>query len=94
MQGLALSFTCGDFFFTHAGVRPGIPLGLQDPRDLLWIRDDFLLHKGHFGKVVVHGHTPTSRPDVRTNQINIDTGAYATGLLTCLVLQGDQITFI
>jgi serine/threonine protein phosphatase 1 len=94
VHGLALSFTCGDFFFTHAGVRPGIPLGLQDPRDLLWIRDDFLLHKGGFGKVVVHGHTPTSRPDIRTNRINIDTGAYATGQLTCLVLQGDQITFI
>jgi serine/threonine protein phosphatase 1 len=94
VQGLALSFTCGDFFFTHAGVRPGIPLVLQHPRDLLWIRDDFLLHEGSFGKIVVHGHTPTSRPDIRTNRINIDTGAYATGQLTCLVVQGDQITFI
>jgi serine/threonine protein phosphatase 1 len=94
MQGLALSFTCGDFFFAHAGVRPGIPLRRQRQQDLLWIRDDFLSYEEDFGKVVVHGHTPTNLPDIRANRINIDTGAYATGQLTCLVLEGDQITFI
>ena len=26
LEGLALSFSCGDFFFVHAGVRPGVPL--------------------------------------------------------------------
>ncbi len=94
LQSLALSFTCGDFFFTHAGVRPGTPLSEQRQQDLLWIREDFLLHEEDFGKIIVHGHTPAKTPDVRPNRINIDTGAYATGLLTCLVLQGDQITFI
>lgn len=94
VNGLALSFTCGDFFFAHAGVRPGIALQLQRQEDLLWIRDDFLLHEDDFGKIVVHGHTPTNRPDVRPNRINIDTGAYATGRLTCLVLEGDQMRFI
>lgn len=94
MQGLALSFTCGDFFFAHAGVRPGIPLQKQRPKDLLWIRDDFLLHEEDFGKVVVHGHTPTAEPEIRPNRINIDTGAYATGRLTCLVLEGDKISFL
>ena len=94
LQSLALSFTCGDFFFTHAGVRPGTPLSEQRQQDLLWIREDFLLHEEDFGKIIVHGHTPTNAPDVRPNRINIDTGAYATGLLTCLVLQGDQIAFI
>jgi serine/threonine protein phosphatase 1 len=91
---LALSYTCGDFFFAHAGVRPGIPLSRQCEQDLLWIRDDFLLHEEQFGKVVVHGHTPSKTPDVRANRINIDTGAYATGRLTCLVLQGDRIAVI
>lgn len=94
LQGLALSFSCGDFFFVHAGVRPGIPLQEQSQHDLLWIRDDFLLHEEDFGKIVVHGHTPTREPDVRPNRINIDTGAYATGRLTCLVLEDDQIGFL
>jgi serine/threonine protein phosphatase 1 len=92
--GLVLSFTCGDFFFVHAGVRPGIPLQRQSQRDLLWIRDDFLLHGEDFGRVVVHGHTPIYKPDIRSNRINIDTGAYATGQLTCLVLEGNSVTFL
>jgi serine/threonine protein phosphatase 1 len=94
LHGLTLSFTCGDFFFAHAGVRPGIPLQEQSPRDLLWIRDDFLLYEEDFGKVVVHGHTPSDEPVIRPNRINIDTGAYATGRLTCLVLEGDQVGFL
>jgi serine/threonine protein phosphatase 1 len=94
MGGLALSFTCGDFFFVHAGVRPGIPLQRQSQRDLLWIRDDFLLHEGDFGMVVVHGHTPIYKPEIRSNRINIDTGAYATNQLTCLILEGDSIAFL
>lgn len=94
IEGLTLSFTCGDFFFAHAGVRPGIPLQLQSQQDLLWIRDDFLVHEEDFGKVVVHGHTPARVPDVRPNRINIDTGAYATGRLTCLVLERDEMEFL
>ena len=87
-------FTCGDFFFVHAGVRPGIPLQKQSRQDLLWIRDDFLLHEEDFGMVVVHGHTPIYEPEIRWNRINIDTGAYATGRLTCLVLEGDDMGFL
>ena len=94
LQSLALSFTSGDFFFVHAGVRPGIPLQQQRQTDLLWIREDFILHEEDFGKIVVHGHSPTKEPDIKPNRINIDTGAYATGRLTCLVLEGDQISFI
>jgi serine/threonine protein phosphatase 1 len=94
INGLAMSFTCGDFFFTHAGVRPGVPLRIQSERDLLWIRDEFLLHEEDFGKVVVHGHTPVMEPDIRQNRINIDTGAYATGRLTCMVLEGEEMRFL
>lgn len=94
IQSLKLSFTYGDFFFVHAGVRPGIPLRKQSEEDLLWIRDDFLLHEEYFDKIVVHGHTPTDKPDIRPNRINIDTGAYATGRLTCMVLEGDLMRFI
>lgn len=94
LRSLRLSFSVGDFFFAHAGVRPGIPLVAQSPRDLLWIREDFLLHEEDFGKIVVHGHTPTKEPEIRRNRINIDTGAYATGRLTCLVLENDQMSFL
>jgi serine/threonine protein phosphatase 1 len=94
LASLALSFTCGDFFFVHAGVRPGIPLRTQNAQDLMWIREDFLGHEGDFGKVVVHGHTPVPHPDIRLNRINIDTGAYATGRLTCLVIERDKIAFM
>jgi diadenosine tetraphosphatase ApaH/serine/threonine PP2A family protein phosphatase len=94
LNGLKQYFIFGDFFFVHAGVRPGICLTEQSEDDLLWIREDFLLSEAYFGKVVVHGHTPVHEPDVRPNRINIDTGAYATGRLTCLVLETDTIRFI
>ena len=58
LADLKLSFTCGDYFFVHAGVRPGIPLAKQHEEDLLWIRDDFLLCEDDFAKFIVHGHTP------------------------------------
>ncbi len=94
IQALKLSFVCGDFFFVHAGVRPGTPLQKQSEHDLLWIREDFLLHEEPFGKIVVHGHTPVREPEIRPNRINIDTGAFATGKLTCLVLEDDRISFL
>ncbi len=88
------SFLCGDFFFAHAGVRPGIDLGRQSERDLLWIRQDFLRHEGDFGKVVVHGHTPVRDVERRRNRIGIDTAAYATGKLTALVIEDDDLRLI
>ena len=94
LSNLKSSFTCGDFFFVHAGVRPGIPLKRQRDEDLLWIREDFLLCEEDFSKIVVHGHTPVRQPDIRPNRINIDTGAYATGCLTCLKLEDNRIDFI
>ena len=94
LSSLKQYFICGDFFFVHAGVRPGIGLTEQSEDDLLWIREDFLFSEDSFGKVVVHGHTPVLEPDVQPNRINIDTGAYATGRLTCLVLEGSEIRSI
>jgi serine/threonine protein phosphatase 1 len=78
----------GSYFFVHAGVDPSRPLGEQDPHDLVWIREPFLYSSVDFGRIVVHGHTPVVEPDIRTNRINIDTGAVFTGHLTCLVLEG------
>lgn len=83
-------FVCGDFFFVHAGVRPGVPLNKQSLQDLLWIREDFLNFESDFAKMIVHGHTPVAEPEFHSNRINIDTGAYVTGRLTCLVLEGND----
>ena len=94
LAALKSSFTCGDFFFVHAGVRPGIPLAKQKEEDLLWIRDDFLVCEDDFSKIIVHGHTPVRQPDIRPNRINIDTGAYVTGQLTCLRLEDEEIGLI
>jgi serine/threonine protein phosphatase 1 len=91
LQRLRLTFTCGDFFFVHAGVRPGIALSEQHEDDLLWIREKFLRSQKNFGKYVVHGHTPVRSAEVLFNRANIDTGAYATGNLTLLSIQGSRL---
>lgn len=93
LETLELSWSCGDYYFCHAGIRPGVPLDRQSPEDLLWIREPFLSWRGDPGKVVVHGHTITEEPVVRPNRIGIDTGAYLTGRLTCLVLEGTDWRF-
>ncbi len=84
----------GGYLFVHAGIRPGRSLKEQDPEDLIWIRSAFLESNEDFGKVVVHGHTPVTMPDVRANRINIDTGAVFSGRLTCLVLEGKDRRFL
>ena len=94
LKTLTVSTTIGDYFFCHAGVRPGVPLERQDREDLLNIRDPFLFSEAEHGKLVVHGHTPSVVPEIRPNRIGIDTAAYATGCLTCLVLENDDKRFL
>jgi serine/threonine protein phosphatase 1 len=88
------SFACGDFFFAHAGVKPRVGLSRQKESDLLWIREEFLSSNEDFGKIVVHGHTPVPEIEIGPNRINIDTGAFATGRLTCLVIEGSSLSVI
>ncbi|MBI3452117.1 MAG: serine/threonine protein phosphatase [Rhodospirillales bacterium] len=90
LKSLARMHIEGDYLFVHAGIRPGVPLERQDERDLLWIRDEFLASTADHGKVVVHGHSISERPELRRNRIGIDTGAFATGRLTGLVLEGTR----
>jgi serine/threonine protein phosphatase 1 len=78
----------GGYFFAHAGARPGIPLAIQREEDLLWIREGFSDRDAPFEKVVVHGHTPVDQPYFGRYRINLDTGAYFTNRLSCLVLEG------
>lgn len=93
-KNLRLHATIGDYLFVHAGIRPRVPLEEQREVDLLWIREEFLDSTANFGRIVVHGHTPTDVPDVRANRIGIDTGAYFTDRLTALVLEGRTRRFL
>ncbi len=94
LERLQVSHVEGDYFFAHAGVRPGVPLEEQSERDLTWIREEFLYSEADFGKVVVHGHTPSHTPEVFRNRIGIDTGAFMSGKLTALVLDGSKRSFL
>lgn len=84
------SIRIGDYLFVHAGIRPGVTLEGQSPADLRWIREPFLSSQQAHGAVVVHGHTITDDLEVRPNRMGIDTGAYESGRLTALALQGED----
>ena len=88
-EDLELSVSVGDYFFAHAGARPGIALPDQSARDLMWIRGNFLNSDVEFEKVVVHGHTPTPSVQADRRRIGIDTKAYESGILSALRLEGE-----
>ena len=94
LTNLQLMFEVGDYLFVHAGIRPGKELAEQLPQDLLWIRDEFTNSRTNHGKIVVHGHSISFKPEIRENRIGIDTGAYVTNNLTCLVLENDTKRFL
>lgn len=94
LKGLQQTHRDGDYLFVHAGIRPGVALSRQSPDDLIWIRETFTESKEDHGVMVVHGHTITTDVDERANRIGIDTGAYATGRLTCLVLHGEARQYL
>lgn len=79
----------GDYLFVHAGIAPGVPFEEQKTGDLRWIREPFLSHRNSHGAVVVHGHTITDEVELRANRIGLDTGAYMSGRLTALGLEGE-----
>lgn len=93
-KNLKLRCTVGDYLFVHAGVNPDIPLNQQKKTDLIWIRNRFLNHTKPFDKIIVHGHSISNKPEVLDNRIGIDTGAYFSNKLTCLVLEGEDRHFI
>ncbi len=93
-EALAISHREQDYHFVHAGVRPGVPLAEQNAHDQMWIRRRFLESELDHGAIVVHGHSIAPTPQVRHNRIAIDTGAYASGVLTCLMLDGTQRAFL
>ncbi len=86
--------TIGDYAFVHAGVRPGVMLAEQSERDMLWIRDEFLDDDSRLEKIIVHGHTPEPEPVHNFRRIGVDTGAYASGVLTAARLCGESVSFL
>ncbi|HEX4766927.1 MAG TPA: metallophosphoesterase family protein [Lichenihabitans sp.] len=89
-----LSLTLGDYFLVHAGARPGVPLDVQSPEDLMWIREDCYRSDYDFGKVLVHGHTPRRAPENLPRRINVDTGAFKWGVLSAVALEADTRRFL
>jgi serine/threonine protein phosphatase 1 len=94
IRSMPLAHRAANYLFVHAGLRPGLAVEYQQERDLLWIRDEFLESDADHGALVVHGHSITAQVDVRSNRIGIDTGAYATGRLTALALEGEGRRFL
>lgn len=88
MSQLPIAHRSGDYFFCHAGVRPGIGLNEQKREDLLWIRNPFLADRRLHGAVIVHGHSEVPNVEIRRNRINVDTAAYRSGLLSAVGLEG------
>lgn len=90
LENAPVSLTMGDFCFVHAGVVPGRPFEKQRDHDLMWIREPFLTRGPESDKTVIHGHTPTEDISFGKGRIGIDTGAFMTGKLSVLRIQGDQ----
>lgn len=85
----------GDYVFAHAGIDPAVAIDAQSPSDLRWIREPFLSHPDRMNMCVVHGHTIRDEMEIHRvsgwpNRIGIDTGAFRTGRLTALGLQGSE----
>ena len=95
LQSLELMVEVGDYAFVHAGVRPGAGLAAQTEDDLLWIRGGFLDHEGPHEKVIVHGHTWLGdQPQLYGHRIGVDTGCYATGVLTAVRIEDDGVAVL
>jgi serine/threonine protein phosphatase 1 len=90
LKSLPLQETVGDYLFVHAGVNPRVSLDEQDEYDLTTIRSPFLEWGEPLEKMVVHGHSISETPEFHSWRIGIDTGAYATGRLTALALEGRE----
>jgi len=88
MEALPVHRRTGDYLLVHAGVRPGVALHRQNPRDMRWIRGEFLDSDSDHGAIVVHGHSIRPEVEIRHNRIGLDTGAYRSGRLSAIGLEG------
>lgn len=94
LRQLPVMLSVPGYIFVHAGLRPGVPSDRQSERDLLWIRDEFLLADHDFGATVIHGHTPIDEPYLSPRRVGIDTGCFASGRLTAVRVGDDGVRVI
>lgn len=94
MKSLPFMYETEDCLFVHAGIKPGVPFADQDPDNLMWIRDEFLLSREDHGKLVVHGHTPSEEVELFDNRLGIDTGAAYGGPLSAVVIEGREVSLL
>ncbi len=94
LNQLRLAARWRDFLFVHAGLSPLADLAQQPARDLIWIRDAFINSSRDWGVRVIHGHVIVEEVAFRPNRIGIDTGAYKSGVLTCLVVAPDKLRIL
>ena len=94
VRSFADTISFGSYLFVHAGIRPGTSLADQAQSDLRWIRQPFLDDPRDHGHVIVHGHTISEEVELCPNRIGIDTGAYRTGVLTALGIEGTERWFL
>lgn len=94
LEKMSPYYVCGDYVFVHAGLRPDVPIDEQKEKDLYWIRRDFLEFRGRFEKFVVHGHSISNHVEVRRNRIGLDTGAFQSGKLSAVCLDGPERLFV
>lgn len=94
LNGLERYIALGDYAFVHAGVELGRALEQQTDDDLYWSRERFIASKRRFSHRVVHGHTPVDRPLADERRVAVDTGAYASGVLSAARFEGEDVSFL
>jgi serine/threonine protein phosphatase 1 len=90
LQAMEERVHIGDYLFVHAGIRPGVPIAEQTGSDMRWIRGEFLQDRSVREFMVVHGHTIVDEPEFTPNRIGLDTGAFQSGRLTAIGLEGTR----
>ena len=90
LKNLRLYYEVEGYLFAHAGIRPGVALNKQEAHDLTFIREPFLSYEKPHPWRVVHGHTAMTEVEMKPNRINLDSGLYRGGALSCAIIEGAQ----
>ena len=86
-KNLEVTHSTEKYLFVHAGIDPQKKLSEQTKKDYLWSRSNIFFHKDFKAeKTIIHGHTPEKEVINYPYRINIDTGCYFSGKLTCVCI--------
>ena len=91
---LILNYEWGNYFFVHAGINPDFPLDKQEKETMLWTREkSFYKSTMTYHKIIVHGHTPVEKVEKLSCRINLDTGAFYSGKLSCFINHSNKVSY-